>query len=77
MGIIKDRFKAKSDAAFSEIKDLLKEHGTKKNWRSSAVTDIPGDAWNDGAGQRNLFARLTGGYQVSRVFDSRIAAKTA
>ena len=30
MGIIKDRFKAKSDAAFSEIKDLLKEHGTKK-----------------------------------------------
>ena len=30
MGIIKDRFKAKSDAAFAEIKDLLKEHGTKK-----------------------------------------------
>ena len=29
MGIIKDRFKAKSDAAFIEIKELLKEHGTK------------------------------------------------
>jgi len=30
MGIIKDRFKAKSDAALVEIKELLKEHGTKK-----------------------------------------------
>ncbi|MFI2757198.1 hypothetical protein, partial [Streptococcus suis] len=30
MGIIKDRFKAKADAANAEIKDLLKEHGTKK-----------------------------------------------
>lgn len=30
MGIIKDRFKAKSDAAFAEIKELLKQHGTKK-----------------------------------------------
>jgi citrate synthase len=30
MGIIKDRFKAKADAANTEIKDLLKEHGTKK-----------------------------------------------
>ncbi|MFX5611145.1 hypothetical protein ABTD85_22200, partial [Acinetobacter baumannii] len=28
--IIKDRFKAKADAANAEIKDLLKEHGTKK-----------------------------------------------
>src|SRR5215212_1506077 len=30
MGIIKDRFKAKADAMASEIKDLLKEHGSKK-----------------------------------------------
>lgn len=30
MGIIKDRFRAKSAAAFAEIKELLKEHGTKK-----------------------------------------------
>lgn len=30
MGILKDRFKAKSDAAAAEIKDLLKEHGNKK-----------------------------------------------
>ncbi|HRH47524.1 MAG TPA: citrate (Si)-synthase, eukaryotic [Panacibacter sp.] len=30
MGIIKDRFKAKADAASAEIKDLLKEHGSKK-----------------------------------------------
>jgi citrate synthase len=30
MGIIKDRFKAKADAAGAEIKDLLKEHGNKK-----------------------------------------------
>ena len=30
MGIIKDRFKAKADAANTEIKDLLKEHGSKK-----------------------------------------------
>jgi citrate synthase len=30
MGIIKDRFKGKSDAAFAEIKELLKEHGSKK-----------------------------------------------
>src|SRR5258708_38863715 len=30
MGIIKDRFKTKADAANAEIKDLLKEHGTKK-----------------------------------------------
>src|ERR1700749_3962502 len=30
MGVIKDRFKAKSDAASAEIKDMLKEHGDKK-----------------------------------------------
>ena len=30
MGIIKDRFKTKADAANAEIKDLLKEHGSKK-----------------------------------------------
>jgi citrate synthase len=30
MGIIKDRFKAKSDTVAVEIKDLLKEHGDKK-----------------------------------------------
>ena len=30
MGILKDRFKAKSDAAAAEIKELLKEHGSKK-----------------------------------------------
>ena len=30
MGIIKDRFKAKSDAALTEIKELLKDHGSKK-----------------------------------------------
>ncbi len=29
MGIIKDRFKAKADATAAEIKDILKEHGTK------------------------------------------------
>ena len=30
MGIIKDRFRIKSDAAAAEIKDLLKENGSKK-----------------------------------------------
>src|ERR1700704_5502322 len=30
MAIIKDRFKLKADAVAGEIKDLLKEHGTKK-----------------------------------------------
>lgn len=30
MGILKERFKAKADSAAVEIKDLLKEHGTKK-----------------------------------------------
>lgn len=30
MGIIKDRFKEKADAANAEIKELLKEHGSKK-----------------------------------------------
>lgn len=30
MGVIKDRFKAKSDILAAEIKDLLKEHGSKK-----------------------------------------------
>ncbi len=30
MGVIKDKFKAKADAANAEIKDLLKEHGNKK-----------------------------------------------
>jgi citrate synthase len=30
MGIVKDRFKAKADAANTEIKELLKEHGNKK-----------------------------------------------
>lgn len=30
MGIIKERFKAKSDTTTTEIKDLLKEHGAKK-----------------------------------------------
>src|SRR5215217_3290559 len=29
MGIIKDRFKAKADDVAADIKDLLKEHGTK------------------------------------------------
>src|SRR5215207_5544041 len=29
MGIIKDRFKEKADQVSAEIKDLLKEHGTK------------------------------------------------
>ncbi|MEO5998046.1 MAG: citrate (Si)-synthase, eukaryotic [Chitinophagaceae bacterium] len=29
MGILKDRFKAKADAASAEIKDILKEHGSK------------------------------------------------
>src|SRR6476661_8534324 len=30
MGIIKDRFKEKADHVGAEIKDILKEHGTKK-----------------------------------------------
>src|ERR671913_40723 len=30
MGIIKDRFKAKADAVGPEIRDIIKEHGTKK-----------------------------------------------
>jgi citrate synthase len=30
MGMIKDRFKAKADVASAEIKELLKEHGSKK-----------------------------------------------
>jgi citrate synthase len=30
MGIIKDRFKAKADEANKEVKELLKEHGSKK-----------------------------------------------
>lgn len=30
MGIVKDRFRAKADAANAEIKELLKEHGNKK-----------------------------------------------
>jgi citrate synthase len=30
MGVIKDRFKAKADAASAEIKDIIKEHGNKK-----------------------------------------------
>lgn len=30
MGIIKDRFKAKADIVSAEIKEMLKEHGTKK-----------------------------------------------
>jgi citrate synthase len=30
MGIIKERFKTKADAANTEIKELLKEHGTRK-----------------------------------------------
>ena len=30
MGVIKDRFKAKADVVATEIKDLLKEHGSKK-----------------------------------------------
>ena len=29
MGIIKDRFKSKADSMAVEIKELLKEHGTK------------------------------------------------
>ena len=35
MGIIKDRFKAKADADNAEIKDLLKEHGSKKTKASA------------------------------------------
>src|SRR5687768_3517265 len=30
MGIMKERFKAKADTAAAEIKDILKEHGSKK-----------------------------------------------
>ncbi|MBH2004712.1 MAG: citrate (Si)-synthase, eukaryotic [Sphingobacteriia bacterium] len=30
MGVIKDKFKAKSEAASAEIKELIKEHGNKK-----------------------------------------------
>ncbi|TAG12071.1 MAG: citrate (Si)-synthase, partial [Sphingobacteriia bacterium] len=30
MGIIKDRFKAKTDASNIEIKEMLKQHGNKK-----------------------------------------------
>jgi citrate synthase len=30
MGVVKDLFKKKADAAAAEIRDLLKEHGTKK-----------------------------------------------
>lgn len=30
MGVIKDKFKAKSEAANAEIKDIIKEHGNKK-----------------------------------------------
>lgn len=30
MGVIKERFKAKADAAAAEIKDILKDHGNKK-----------------------------------------------
>src|SRR3954471_10226308 len=30
MGIIKDRFKEKADSVAAEIKDILKDHGTKK-----------------------------------------------
>src|SRR3954471_1668284 len=30
MGVIKDRFKEKADLLANEIKDILKEHGTKK-----------------------------------------------
>ena len=30
MGILKDRFKAKSEAANAEIKEIVKEHGNKK-----------------------------------------------
>lgn len=30
MGILKERFKAKADASATEIKELLKQHGTKK-----------------------------------------------
>src|SRR3954469_24473630 len=30
MGIIKDRFKEKADVVANEIKDILKEHGSKK-----------------------------------------------
>ncbi len=31
MGIIKERFKEKADTKALEIKELLKEHGEKKN----------------------------------------------
>ena len=30
MGVLKDRFKAKADQTSAEIKEILKEHGTKK-----------------------------------------------
>src|SRR3954468_9539542 len=30
MGIVKDRFKQKADSMAAEIKELLKEHGTRK-----------------------------------------------
>src|SRR3982751_3916178 len=30
MGLLKDRFKAKAEASSAEIKELLKQHGSKK-----------------------------------------------
>ena len=30
MGVIKDRFKAKADLLAAEIKEIIKEHGSKK-----------------------------------------------
>ncbi len=61
MGILKDRFKIKAEASGAELKDLLKQHGNKKDRRSSVISDLPGYAWDNRPCVRNFITRCKEG----------------
>ena len=64
MGIIKDRFKAKADIVSAEIKEMLKEHGTKKIGEVTLSQVFQGMRGITGL---NILIRCTGWYSFPRI----------
>lgn len=42
MGILKERFASKFETVSTEIKEIIKEHGNKKDWGSIPIAGLPG-----------------------------------
>ena len=75
MGIIKDKFKEKSDIVAGEIKALLKEHGNKKIGEVTLSQIYQGMRGITGVGFRNFITRCPRRNTFSRVYYSRVATK--